>query len=230
MNSSTIYKALQSKFTSIVVLLIAIIAKMIQQLYFFSTTLDRTAQLIEAKNLLSGHGLTINKLAENGIAEVFTPVAAWPPGYPVIVSGISALTHLHILTSAIVFDVLSIFLFLFFSRKILILAGSKPIVVNLYVLIAGFFIYDFSELPATDLNALGFYLWAVFLALNILKGGWAGPWVILLFSIINFLPASLKFIYLPVVFISPAFLCIYGIKASSNPIKKAGIASLIITT
>ena len=214
---------LRKKSTSIFIFCIAVLAKIIQQIYFFVPTLDRACQLVLAKNFMNGNGLTINKLLPDGITEIFIPVSSWPPGYPVLVGGLSFILHISILNAAIVFDCISITLIIYFSRQILLTINCQLKWVNLYTILIGFFLFDFSQLPATDLNALAFYLWGHTLTLQIIKKGGIKTPLLILLILINFIPLSLKYLYAPLIFIPPVYLLWLGFKMKNIPLRRIGL-------
>ena len=182
-----------------------------------------------AKNFVNGNGLTINKVLADGISENFVPVSSWPPGYPVLVGIISFIFHISILNAAIVFDCLSITLIIYFSRQILLTVNCQLKWVNLYTLLIGFFLFDFSELPATDLNALGFYLLSIAVTLKFIKKGEIGKFFLLGLIVINFIPFSLKYLYAPLIFIPPVYLFWLGLKTNNKILRKAGLQFTIST-
>jgi hypothetical protein len=207
----------------------AILAKILQQIYFFVPTLDRACQMVLAKNFLNGHGFTINKVLPDGITETFIPVSSWPPGYPVIVGLLSFIFHISITNAAIAFDCICISLIIYFSRQILLTINCKPQLVNVYIILIGFFLFDFSELPATDLNALAFYLWSIAITIRIIKNGTLNTRSLVLLMLINSIPLSLKYLYAPLIFIPPIYLAWVGFKMDKNQLKKIGLQFTFVT-
>src|SRR4051812_29265779 len=93
---------------SILILVLAIISRMTTQLYFFRLGDDRSFQLLGAKNLLAGHGITVNQVFANDLShQVFQPIVGWPPGYSVLVA-IFALITGDVTFAAIIFDLISV--------------------------------------------------------------------------------------------------------------------------
>jgi hypothetical protein len=229
MNLDYINQLLRKKSTSIFIFCIAILAKTIQQIYFFAPTLDRACQLVMAKNFLNGNGLTINKVLADGVSQSFAPLSSWPLGYPFLVGLISFIFHISILNAAIVFDCLSIILIIYFSRRILLTINCQLQWVNIYTLLIGFFLYDFSELPATDLNALAFYLWSFTITLQVIKRTRIGKSLLIFLIFINIIPLTLKYLYAPLILIPPLYLLWLGYKIKNNSLRKIGLQFTIGT-
>ena len=78
---------LSRKETGFIIIIIAVLIKILLQVAFFSIQGDKAFQLVAAKNLLDGHGLTFNYVSLNDLStEKFSPLIGWPPGYSLVLT------------------------------------------------------------------------------------------------------------------------------------------------
>ena len=160
---------LSDRRVGIVILALAFLSRMLIQLYFFRTGVDRSLQILASKNFLQGHGFSIGQVFPEDLSrEVFAPIVGWPPGYPLFVSLIAAVTG-NLTIAAIIFDLISVCILIYFARKILQLSGCSDFLVNCFTLVTGFFLYDFCQVSSPDMSAVAFILWALYLTLVYLK-------------------------------------------------------------
>src|SRR5688572_15119931 len=147
---------LSDKRVGIFILALAFFSRIITQLYFFRTGVDRSLQLLASKNLLEGRGLTIGQVFSEDLShQIYMPIVGWPPGYPVFISMIAALVG-NITIAAIIFDLISVCVLVYFSRKILQQSGCSNLIVNCFTLVIGFFLYDFCQVSSPDMSAVAF--------------------------------------------------------------------------
>ena len=220
---------LSDRRVGIVILALAFLSRMLIQLYFFRTGVDRSLQILASKNFLQGHGFSIGQVFPEDLSrEVFAPIVGWPPGYPLFVSLIAAVTG-NLTIAAIIFDLISVCILIYFARKILQLSGCSDFLVNCFTLVTGFFLYDFCQVSSPDMSAVAFILWALYLTLVYLKKN-KNPSHILLIALINFIPGFLRYMFIPIAFVIPLYLSMTGYVTRNRNIMKGGMISLTITS
>ena len=226
----SILKIFTGKRLSILAIFIAAISRLVIQLYFFNYNDDRFLQLVATKNFIHGHGITLNRVFfENFSREFYIPLLGWPPGYTILLSPIALLTNGNVVLAAIIFDLVTVLIFILYSRKILVLLGLPERIVNLFTLVSGFFLYEFCLNPTTDLSALAFFICAIYMCLNFLKNDKKNSGYAVQIAVVNFLCPFLRYMFIPVSLIIPLYLLFIGKKTGSTRIEKGGVVLLIAT-
>ena len=229
MNKLPVKDFLSGRKVGLAILLLAFLSRMLIQLYFFRTGVDRSLQILASKNFLQGQGLSVGQVFPEDLSrEVFAPIVGWPPGYPLFISIIGAVTG-NITIAAIIFDLISICILIYFARKILQLSGCSNFLVNCFTIVTGFFLYGFCQVSSPDMSAVAFILWALYLTLTYLKNN-SEPSYTLLISLINFIPGFLRYMFIPIAFVIPLYLLLTGYVTRDRKIKKGGMLSLTITS
>src|SRR4030081_3234705 len=209
----SILKIFTGKRLSILAIFIAAISRLVIQLYFFNYNDDRFLQLVATKNFIHGHGITLNRVFfENFSREFYIPLLGWPPGYTILLSPIALLTNGNVVLAAIIFDLVTVLIFILYSRKILVLLGLPERIVNLFTLVSGFFLYEFCLNPTTDLSALAFFICAIYMCLNFLKNDKKNSGYAVQIAVVNFLCPFLRYMFIPVSLIIPLYLLFIGKK------------------
>ncbi len=202
---------LSKKSTGIVFLILALIVKILLQYISFSLLGDKSHQLLAAKNLLDGHGLTINQFFLNDLSqEKFTPLVGWPPGYSLVLAPLLWLCNNDFITAAIVFDVLCVFPFFFYLIKLLNFFSLKPWLKNLFILFAGFFFYPITSSGGTNMIAVTCMMAGFYYLLFLMNNSKNNFRLVLLVSIGFFLAGLFRYNYIPVAFCCPVLLAIAG--------------------
>lgn len=219
---------LSDRRVGMVILAVAFFSRILNQLYFFGLGVDRSLQLVASKNLLEGRGLTIGQVFSEDLSrQVYEPIVGWPPGYSVFISLIGALTG-NLGVAAIIFDLICISILIIFSRKILQLSGCSSFLLNCFTIVVGFFLYDFCQVPSPDMHAVAFILWALYLVLSFIKNNKQLSYAIGI-ALVNFIPAFLRYMFIPIVFVIPLYLLLTGYFTKDRRIINAGILSMIFT-
>ena len=228
MNQLPVKDFLSGRKVGMVILAIAFLSRILIQMYFFRTGVDRSLQLLASKNFLQGHGLSIAQVFSEDLSrQIFTPIVGWPPGYPLFVSLMATLTG-NISIAAIIFELISICILVYFSRKILQLSGCSDFLVNCFTLVTGFFLYNFCQVSSPDMSAVAFILWALYLTLVYLEKSKEPSYTILI-ALINFIPGFLRYMFIPIAFVIPLYLLLTGYITMNKKIMKGGLISLTIT-
>ncbi len=203
---------LSQKKTGIIFLIIAILAKIAMQLAYFSISDDKSVQLLAAKNLLDGHGLTINRvLLSNLSSEEFMPMVGWPPGYSVVLSPLLWFFNNDYKTAGLVFDIACVFPFYFYLIRILNFLSLQTWLKNLFIIFSGFFFYQADSHTSTDFVSLVCMLAGFYYLLRLMQQEKTKFSLVASVSISFFLAGFFRYNYIPVVFCCPILLGVAGI-------------------
>lgn len=209
---------------------LALASRLAVQLYFFSYGTDRSLQMVAAKNFRDGHGISLNLVMITDLSkEIYQPLIGWPPGYSIFVGVISFFLNNNIVLSAIVFDLLSVALFLYYSRKVLQILNTPVQLLNFYTLISGFFLYDFLQVSTSDLNAVAFFVWTFYMSLDFIKNDKKGIGYAAAIGLINFISPFIRYMFIPVAVVIPFYLVYIGNKTRDKRIYKGGLMASTVT-
>jgi hypothetical protein len=220
---------LSGRKVSIAILIIAILGRLLQVLFFFNIRSDRSFQLLATTNLLKGHGVTFAEVYTNDLSRViYTPLINWPPAYSFIMAPIYSLCAHNYLIAALVLDMIASIILIVVSRAILKLLELPSFAINLFTIVSGFFIYPFYFISSTDSLGVTVFIIAVYFTFRFLRFNRASFVEISLLSVCLFLCGSLKYLFMPIVFVPPVYLLMKGIFTKSYIFKKIGVLSLAI--
>lgn len=220
---------LSDKHTSIVIIALAIVARVIQLIFFYNIRVDGMYQVIAMQNFVEGHGISIGKVMPADLSTViYEPLTNWPPGYPLLLSPFYVLFNHNYIAAGIALDILAAVVLIFACRKILKTLESPLYLVNLFTLLTGFFIYFFYFINSSDAIAISLFLLAISTTLSLLKKENFSLGSALILSICLFLCGLIKYLFIPVVFIIPAFLLLKGIADRNRGIKIAGAFTFLL--
>lgn len=207
---------LSKKSTGIIFLVIAIFIKIALQITFFSLLGDKSNQLLAGKNLLEGHGITLNQFLLTDLSqEKFTPLVGWPPGYSLVIAPFLWLFNNNHFTAAIVFDILCVFPLFFYLTRLLNFLSVKTWIKNLFILFAGFFFYPITSNGCTDMITLSCMLAGFYYLLQLMNNEKKHLRLVISVSISFFMAGIFRYNYIPVVFCAPVLLVIAG-KINNN--------------
>ncbi|MBI5371111.1 MAG: hypothetical protein HZA79_03680 [Sphingobacteriales bacterium] len=208
---NTARRFLSGKRTTVLILSLAVAVKLIIQISFFTIDGDKSSQLLAAKNLAEGHGLTIGTAVDSNLATVqYIPLTGWPPGYSVVLAPLILLFNHDYKTAALVFDLLAVLPFLFYLWMLLDYLSLQTWLRNLFLLFAGFFFYPFGPSTCTDLVALSCLLAAFYYCLRRMQEEKTTFLQLLLPAFFLFLSGFFKYQYIPVALSFPLLLLIAG--------------------
>lgn len=220
---------LSNKKSSIAIVLIVILARGIQQLFYLDSFFDTTFQVIATQNLLSGHGLSTAIVKAGDLsATIYQPLINWPPGYSLLLAPFYSAFGQNYLAACYVLDIIAVAALIIITRKILFLQGVGLPLINLFTLVHGFFIYYFFFSGSTDSISIIFFLGAIYLILRTLRDNkyWNSRAAVA--GVFLFLSAAMKYLFFPVVFIIPAFLLLYAHQNRLLTAKRAALISFLI--
>ena len=205
-------RLLSYKWSTPIILCIAVAVKMSLQLTFFNIIGDKSSQLLAAKNFLEGNGLTIKKVLLTDLSsEVFTPLVGWPPGYSVVVAPLLWLFNGDYKTAALVFDLIAVLPFFLFLLLLLNYLSLQKWLKNLMILFVSFFIYPIDPSTCTDLISLSCMLAGFYYFLQLMQGEKKISSLILTACFFFFMTGFFRYNYIPVALCTPVLLGIAGL-------------------
>jgi hypothetical protein len=222
---------LSTQTATFLILLLAIGGRLIQVLFFFNIGVDRSFQFQATDSLVRGHGITLAEVLPGDLSTpVYLPLIKWPPGYTVLVAPFYSLFGEYYVTAGIVLDMLFSIVLILFSRKVLRELNVSTWLINIYTLVAGFFIYEFYFYSSSDAIVTALFIVALFYTLRFLKGAISWQKASVVLGILLLVLASFKYSFIPALFVIPLFLFIKGWANNNNEEKKVGALSLLIVT
>lgn len=148
---------------SVLCTLLAIAGKIGMMRIFLAIGPDKFAQVSMTYNWLHGRGLTLNASTIDNLGKVlYIPDNGWPPGYNLLLSLFLPFTGDNYMLACFLVDCLSVVLFFWYCRKLLLLIKFPVWLTNLFLLFQGYFIVSTSgstdHLSLTLLTASLYYL------------------------------------------------------------------------
>ena len=214
---------------TVLVVGLAILARVIQLVYFYSIRFDGSYQVIATQNWLQGHGISIGEVfAQDISATVYHPLINWPPGYSILLAPFYWMYGGNYIAAGLTLEIIAAIVLIYFTRRILQIFNVPLYLINLFTLINGFFIYYFYLVASSDAIAITLYIAALYYMWVLIKkrSHPAMNLAIVVFTLLTC--AATKYLFIPVVFVIPLFLYLNGKWDSEAYLKKAGILSFFI--
>ncbi|MBI5858641.1 MAG: hypothetical protein HZB42_13465 [Sphingobacteriales bacterium] len=220
----TIKLILSDKRISVVIVLLAIVARIVQLTFFYNIRVDGMYQVLGMQNFVDGHGISTSQVLSSDLSKtVYEPLINWPPGYSLLLSPFYVLFNHNYILAGIVLDILAAIGLIFFTRRILRVMDVPTHLINIFTLLTGFFIYYFYFINSSDAIAISFFVMAIYFTLLLLKKDTLSLKAILPLILCLFLSGLIKYLFIPVVFIVPVFLFLKGTADKKRAIQKSGI-------
>ena len=219
-----IKKLISTPLASVIIILLAIIARIWMQAHFAFIDTDKAYQIQAAQNLLAGNGLTIHDTLQPG----FIPLVKWPPGYSFLLTPFLVICNNDPFLATILLDSLVALLFVLFSRKILLHLSLPVYLINIYTIVTGFFIYDFCTASTSDFLTLTLYIIALSICLSIIKSPRQKPGSVLLLAFLLFYTGFTRYMFIPVAFAIPAYLAAIGFVKNNKRLLKNGVSIFLL--
>lgn len=227
--SQTLKNILSDKRVTAAILFIVIASRAIQLLFFYNIRVDGMYQVVAMQNFIHGHGISIgNALPSNLSYFYYEPLINWPPGYSLMMAPFYLLFNHNYILAGIIMDLLFAVLLIFTGRKILKLLDTPLFLVNLFTLSTGFFIYFFYYINSSDAIAISIFLFGIFYTLKLVKTKQFSSVTAAGLMLPLFLAGFIKYLFIPVVFIIPVCLLIYGLVNKEKLFIKAGVLSAVV--
>ena len=223
---------LDSKNATITVIIFSILNKVIYVLLTSSVGRDKLLQLSVTENIISGNGIGVFKYYTHDIyTPVFDKVVEFPPGYSyIMIPFVQLFNHDYYAASAAYDIIIAIFL-LFVLRWICRLSGFSAYMTNLFTIIYGCFQYIyFSTAAPTDATGLLLVFFGIGVIIKLAqKNKKLTTLQFLLVGLLFFSPTFFRFMYLPISFLLPGLLILFGYKRSNRQMMKQGSFLFLLT-
>lgn len=208
---------------SFLIVLAAITGRTIQLIFFHNIRVDRSFQLMAMQNLVHGHGVSLAHVLPSDLsATIYEPLIKWPPGYSLLIAPFYLLFNQDYFLASLIVEILFAIVLIVFCRKILSVLEVPVYLINGFTLLCGFFIYEFYVITNTDAITATFFIAALYFALLVLKSQENRFRNLLLLTVLLYACGLLKYLFIPVIFIVPVFLLLYGFLKNDKTRKKAG--------
>lgn len=228
-NAIKIKSILETRIVTLSIILFTTVGRIIQVIFLFNIRSDRSYQMLATRNFLSGHGISLAHVLPGNLSkEIYEPLIKWPPGYSLLLSPVYFICNNNYIIAGLALEIFFSILLIFITRSILKTLHVQPYLVNIYTLFTGFIIYPFYIKPSSDAIAITFFLLAFHFTLSLLSRNKHTNLKIAGLIISLLLSGSIKYLFIPVVFIIPLFLLVKGIIDANPHIKRIGIFSLFI--
>lgn len=225
----TIKTILSDKRTSIAIVALAIIARIIQLIFFYNIRVDGMYQVMAMQNFVEGHGISTAKVLPGALSTIiYEPLINWPPGYSIILAPFYILFGHNYMLAGMAVDILGAILLIFTCRKILRLLDTPVYLVNVFTLLTGFFIYYFYFINSSDAIAISFFMLGIYYTIKLLKKGSFSLSLSLLIVACLFLSGLIKYLFIPVVYIVPLFILLKGWANKNKGIERSGLISFLL--
>jgi hypothetical protein len=203
---------LSSRLASFIIIIISIAGRVVQKLHFTGVRDDKAFQLQATKNLVAGHGITIHEVFSNDLAQAsYEPLIKWPPGHSIFFAPFYSVGQQGFLWGSFWLDILFAVLFVWLGRKILLLLEVPIYAINIYTFVTGFLIFEFSLDTTTDIGSLVFYQAGIYFSLTLAKRPGKSYRTSILIGLLFFAGGLLRYQFIPVSFVIPAYFIASGI-------------------
>jgi hypothetical protein len=213
---------------SVILIVLAVLGRVIQLLFFYSIRFDGSYQVIAMQNFLQGYGFSIHEVFSNNLAEtIYRPLTNWPPGYSLLLAPFYLVSGGNYIIAGILMDLCFAFLLIIVSRRILKLFDTPIYIVNLSTLVSGFFIYYFYLITSSDAIAISIFLVGLYNCLAFIKSKDRPGFRAFMIVLTLFIAGSVKYLFIPLIFIVPLYLILIGSLNREKQIKRMGLLVLL---
>lgn len=179
-----------------------------------------------AHNLLQGRGLTVNTSPITDLSQVyFTPDTGWPPLYSLLLNLFPFALRENFMRACWLVDVLSVLLFFFFCRKLLLRIGFPDWCTNLFLLFQGCFLVSGSS--PTDFMAMSFIVAALYFIIRQTQAFRFSLTDVAGISVFLLLACFTRYQYIPVAAVLAGCMMLLGAFQKKTGQWKAGLAVLV---
>lgn len=224
-----IFYYLSLKRTVHITLICAIALRALQVIYFFNTRNDMTFQILAAQNLYYGDGLTISKINPNDLSDViYNPMIEWPPGFSLLFIPFYFFFCENYLGAALCLSILFSSILIFSTYSILKSFAVSNFYISLFLVLTGFHLYYFYLKPCTDAVAISCLMVSIYVAFNQVKAKSASSWKTLFVSFLLLLSASIKYMYVPIIFCFPLLYFLWGYNRRRTELMTQAMILLVV--
>lgn len=195
------------KKTSYLIILLAIVARIIHLVFFFNIRVDGMYQVLATQNFVHGHGISSSFVLPSDLSTIiYEPQINWPPGYSLLLSPFYLLFNHHFIFAGIALEITAAIVFIFVTRSILSLLQTPLYLINIFTLLAAFFLYPFYVICSSDAIAITFLLSGIYFSLKILNEDQKGSYLTIGAALCLFFAGFIKYLFIPIVFIIPVLM------------------------
>lgn len=208
------------------IVLLVILARAIQLLFYLDSFFDTSFQVIATQNLVAGHGISTGIVSPEALSTtLYQPVVNWPPGYSLLLAPFYVLFGGDYLPACYLLELLASVAIILIGRRILRQIEVPVYLVNLFSLLTGFFIYYFYYTGSTDSIAIAFYLGGISYLLSAAVSGEQAVRKSLAAAICLLFSAAMKYLFYPIIFVVPVFQYMYANQRRLSQLKKGALIS-----
>lgn len=229
---NSLYKRLTGilsyKYISVIIIIFSLACRLIQIIFFFNIRSDASFQLIATDNFLHGHGISIGHVLSSNLSQITSsPLINWPPGYSILIIPLYILTDHDYLWSGILLSSIAAIVLLVYARKIVLILNVSANSANLYTIVTALFIYPFYFKASSDAIAICFFIVGLFYLLSLTRKNEKSSFPLILSTLSFLVSGTIKYLFIPIIFIPPFVLILYGSVHKNIRLKTIG---LIITS
>ena len=222
---------LSDKNITLAIILLAILGRIIQLIYFFNIRVDGMYQHMATLNFVTGHGISTDHALPGDLSTtVYEPLINWPPGYSLLLSPFYIIFNHNYIAAGLTIDILAAIILIITCRRILHLLEIPLYLVNIFTLLTGFFIYYFYFIASSDAVAITFFIIALYFTVLLFKRNQFAVKITSAIFLCLFLSGLVKYLFIPIVFIVPVFIFLKGHIEKSTALKKTGVITFSLLT
>jgi len=206
---------------SFLILCFAILIKLILCWICLKNGTDRMLFISEAKNLLSGHGLTIDRSFFDDIAQKrYLGFTGAPPLYALLISVPLYFFPDNPMLACFLIDTVAVVIFFIYLSKLLSVLGFSAGQVNMFILFQGLYLQEYILASGpTDFIAISFLIAGWYHSCLVVKDN-SKTTSLFIAAIFLLLSIFTRYQYLPVIFLSAFTLFFIGYKNKDAALKK----------
>jgi Protein of unknown function (DUF3089) len=198
--------------------------------YYYSLVIgssDGFLQMALADEISKGNGYTIPATSLNNLNFIHhKPILNWPPLFSYIAAPLLCITNNNYELTGITIGIIFSFLHQLFWLLLLKQLRFSNWVIAIMLILQGTAIPEYMTMSTpTDMPAIVIWLATLYFTFRYLHN--KNNWNLLWLCLFNVLPAFMRYVYLPVVFVLPVLFIWSGIK--QKPLFKAGVVLFIST-
>jgi hypothetical protein len=222
----------ESNLASLFCVLFAIANRIIFTSLYSTIGRDTKVQITYAENLLAGKGMGVVKYFTTDLnTPVFDTYWFFPPGLSILLIPFLKIFNHNEYMAILSFDILAAILFVIAVRILGKKSGLPDSLINIVVLIAGCSQYPFfMSSSSTDVISLDLVLFALAAMISIVNQKKKLNLVaITCYSLLFFLPALFRYMYLPISILLPSLIFLSGYLVKNKQLKVTGIKLIVGT-
>ncbi|HUM97341.1 MAG TPA: hypothetical protein PK275_05765 [Chitinophagaceae bacterium] len=213
---------LSDKKTSFVIVTLAIVARLIQIVFFYNIRVDGMYQMMAMQNFVAGHGFSASYVLPTDLSTIiYEPQINWPPGYSLLLAPFYLLMNQNFIYAGIALELLGAIGFIFITRRILKQLSVPDYLNNIFTIISGFFIYPFYFICSSDAVAVTFLLFAISISIKLIQSQKRNLSLSLGIAFFLFQAATIKYLVIPIIFIVPILMYLKANADKNMRLKKS---------